>query len=63
MADILKRHQTFFQSGALVFIGLIAFWQSVAFDFVNWDDVTYVTHNELITSWSPSNLWGWPQKR
>jgi hypothetical protein len=58
MADILKRHQTFFQSGALVFIGLIAFWQSVAFDFVNWDDVTYVTHNELITSWSPSNLWG-----
>ena len=58
MADILKRHQTVFQSGALVFIGLIAFWQSVAFDFVNWDDVTYVTQNELITSWSPSNLWG-----
>ncbi|MCA9010018.1 MAG: hypothetical protein KDB01_09745 [Planctomycetaceae bacterium] len=58
MPEILKRHQTFFQSGALVLIGLIAFWQSVAFDFVNWDDVTYVTHNELITSWSPSNLWG-----
>ncbi|MEZ6033974.1 MAG: hypothetical protein R3C17_12835 [Planctomycetaceae bacterium] len=58
MPEILKRHQTFFQSAALVLIGLIAFWQSVAFDFVNWDDVTYVTHNELITSWSPSNLWG-----
>jgi len=58
MSETLKRHQAVFQCGALVVIGLVAFWQSVAFDFVNWDDVTYVTHNELITSWSPSNLLG-----
>lgn len=58
MPELLKRHQTFVQSTALVVVGLIAFWQSVAFDFVNWDDVSYVQQNELITSWSPSNLWG-----
>ncbi|MDA1233002.1 MAG: hypothetical protein O2856_19735 [Planctomycetota bacterium] len=58
MPEMLKRHQTFVQSTALVVVGLIAFWQSVAFDFVNWDDVSYVQQNELITSWSPSNLWG-----
>ena len=58
MSEILKRHQTVVLIAALVVAGLVAFWQSVAFDFVNWDDVTYVTHNELITSWSPANLWG-----
>jgi hypothetical protein len=58
MSELLKRNQVTLQCAALVVIGLVAFWQSVAFDFVNWDDVTYVTHNELITSWSPSNLWG-----
>ena len=58
MSELLKRHQTVVQSAALVVLGLVAFWQSVAFDFVNWDDVTYVQRNELIQSWSPSNLWG-----
>lgn len=42
----------------LVVLGLIAFWPSVWFDFVNWDDPSYITHNELIKSWSPSNLAG-----
>ena len=42
----------------LVVLGLIAFWPSVWFDFVNWDDPAYITHNELIQSWSPSNLYG-----
>ena len=58
MSDLLKRHQKIFQSAALVVLGLVAFWHSVAFDFVNWDDVSYVQQNELIRSWSPSNLWG-----
>ena len=39
-------------------MGLIAFWPSVWFDFVNWDDPAYVANNELIKSWSPSNLYG-----
>lgn len=42
----------------LAVLGLIAFWPSVAFDFVNWDDPAYVQHNDLIKSWSPSNLYG-----
>ena len=42
----------------LIVLGLIAFWPSVWFDFVNWDDPAYITHNELIKSWSPSNLYG-----
>jgi len=58
MSDLLKRHQTVSRSAALVVLGLVTFWQSVAFDFVNWDDVSYVQQNELIRSWSPSNLWG-----
>ena len=40
----------------LVIAGLTAFWPSVWFDFVNWDDPAYVQHNELIKSWAPSNL-------
>ena len=58
MSELLKRHQAVFQSASLVVLGLVTFWQSVAFDFVNWDDVSYVQQNELIRSWSPSNLWG-----
>lgn len=58
MSELLKRYKTVFQSAALVVLGLVTFWQSVAFDFVNWDDVSYVQQNELIRSWSPSNLWG-----
>lgn len=42
----------------LAVLGLMAFWPSVAFDFVNWDDPAYVLHNDLIKSWSPSNLYG-----
>ena len=43
---------------SLVVLGLIAFWPSVWFDFVNWDDPSYITQNELIKSWSPANLAG-----
>ena len=57
MTELFKRHQSVVLSSVLVVLGLIAFWRSVAFDFVNWDDVSYVQQNELITSWSPSNLW------
>ena len=42
--------------GSLILLGFAAFWPSVWFDFVNWDDPAYVLHNELIKSWSPSNL-------
>ncbi len=58
MSELFKRHQTLVLGGLLVVLGLVAFWRSVAFDFVNWDDVSYVQQNELIKSWSPSNLWG-----
>ncbi len=58
MSELFKRHQTAVLSGVLVVLGLVAFWRSVAFDFVNWDDVSYVQQNELIKSWSPSSLWG-----
>lgn len=44
--------------GLLIVAGLVAFWPSVWFDFVNWDDPSYITHNELIKSWSPQNLGG-----
>ncbi|MEO2019352.1 MAG: hypothetical protein ABGZ53_33880 [Fuerstiella sp.] len=43
---------------SLVITGLVAFWPSVWFDFVNWDDPAYVLNNDLIRSWSPSGLWG-----
>lgn len=43
---------------SLMIAGLAAFWPSVWFDFVNWDDPAYVLHNDLIRSWYPSNLWG-----
>ena len=42
----------------LILVGMIAFWPSVWFDFVNWDDPAYVANNELIKSWSPANLYG-----
>ena len=58
MSELLKRHQTLFQNATLVVLGLVTLWQSVAFDFVNWDDVSYVQQNDLIRSWSPANLWG-----
>jgi hypothetical protein len=45
-------------SAWLILLGLVAFWPAVGFDFVNWDDLAYVTHNDLITSWSPENLAG-----
>ncbi|MEZ6063111.1 MAG: hypothetical protein R3C19_22430 [Planctomycetaceae bacterium] len=43
---------------SLIAVGLAAFWPSVWFDFVNWDDPAYVWHNNLIKSWSLSNLKG-----
>ncbi len=39
-------------------LGFIAFWPSVNYDFVNWDDPAYIQHNPLITSWSLANLKG-----
>lgn len=44
--------------GSIVLVGLIAFWPSVWFDFVNWDDPAYVIENDLIKGWSASNLAG-----
>ena len=42
----------------LIVAGLLAFWPSVWFDFVNWDDRAYVHDNDLIRSWSLTNLFG-----
>ncbi len=44
--------------GSLIVLGLLAFWPTVWFDFVNWDDPAYVWHNDLIKSWSPTTLYG-----
>ncbi len=37
---------------------LALFGSSLTFDYVNWDDPWYVLNNELISSWSFSNLYG-----
>lgn len=58
MMEFIRRHQTWWQQCSLLLLGLIAFWPSVAFDFVNWDDPAYVQHNDLIKSWSRSSLKG-----
>ena len=52
------RNSVWFQCGALILLGLVTFWPSVDFDFVNWDDPAYVEHNILIKSWSLTNLKG-----
>lgn len=56
MLDFIRRYQSAVHSGLLVVLGMIAFWPSVSFDFVNWDDPVYVQNNPLIRSWSPENL-------
>ena len=58
MIDFLRRHQSWWQGCTLVLLGLLAFWPSVAFDFVNWDDPAYIQHNDLIKSWSLSGFKG-----
>ena len=57
MSNELKR-LPWWSFAALVLLGLCAFWPSVWFDFVNWDDPAYVLNNDLIKSWSPGNLAG-----
>ena len=44
--------------GSLAAAGLIVFWPTLGFDFVNWDDPAYVWHNDLIKSLSPASLYG-----
>lgn len=56
--ELLRRHQTWWQCAVLVMLGLIAFWPSVSYDFVNWDDPAYIEYNDLIKGWSWSNLKG-----
>ena len=41
---------------SLSLVVLISFGIAVSFDFVNWDDPWYVTHNPLVKSWHPENL-------
>ena len=43
----LHRYFVWFQGGLLVMLGLVAFWSSMSFEFVNWDDPAYVEHNDL----------------
>ncbi len=56
MREFVRKHQTAFLAALLVLVGMIAFWRSVSFDFVNWDDPIYVQENPLIRSWSAANL-------
>lgn len=58
MLSFIRRYQTWFFSAMLVVLGMAAFWSSVSFDFVNWDDPAYIEHNALIKSWSLTNLKG-----
>ena len=58
MSDLLNRHRTWWQSGILVVLGMVVFWPSASFDFVNWDDPAYLEHNDLIKEWSWQNLKG-----
>jgi protein O-mannosyl-transferase len=58
MFDLLQRHRTCWQSSLLVILGVVVFWPSVSFDFVNWDDPAYLQHNDLIKGWSWQNLKG-----
>lgn len=58
MFDLLQRHRTCWQSSLLVILGVVVFWPSVSFDFVNWDDPAYLEHNDLIKGWSWQNLKG-----
>ncbi|MEQ9409145.1 MAG: hypothetical protein RIK87_15525 [Fuerstiella sp.] len=51
-------YSRFWVIASLIVAGLAAFWPSVWFDFVNWDDPAYVWNNDLIKSWSPSSLAG-----
>lgn len=47
-----------FLIGALMVAVTAVFATVLGFDFVNWDDPWYVINNELIQSWSVSNLAG-----
>ncbi len=58
MTDLVRRHSAWCQSAVLMVVGLVVFWPSVNFDFVNWDDPAYIEYNDLIKSWSFSNLKG-----
>ncbi|MFN8708214.1 MAG: hypothetical protein ACK50J_16170 [Planctomyces sp.] len=40
----------------LFLLGCGVFAPTFQTDFLNWDDPAYITHNELIKSWSPQNL-------
>lgn len=43
---------------ALCTFGLLTWWPSASFDFLNWDDAAYIEHNELIRDVSLKNLAG-----
>lgn len=58
MFHLLQRHCTWWQSSVLVLLGIMVFWPSLEFDFVNWDDPAYLEHNDLIKAWSWNNLKG-----
>jgi hypothetical protein len=58
IVELIRRQQSWLQSAALVILGLLTFWPSVSFDFVNWDDPAYIEYNEWIRGWSLSNLKG-----
>ena len=52
-----RRHE-WLAGVTLVVAGLLAFWPTVWFDFVNWDDPAYIWNNDLIRNWSPGTLYG-----
>jgi hypothetical protein len=56
MLNFIRRHQAAVHSVLLMVLGMVAFWPSVSFDFVNWDDPVYVQNNPLIRDWSVENL-------
>ncbi len=43
---------------SLLIPAIAVWWPSIFFDFINWDDPSYILNNSLIADWSPGNLIG-----
>lgn len=54
--DVCQRRRTRWVAVSLVALAAAAYWPTVGYEFVNWDDPWYVVHNEHIRSWHPANL-------
>ena len=42
---------------SLVALICLLYWPTLRYEFLNWDDLSYIVENDLIKSWHPLNLW------